>query len=78
MLEVSNHSSATRTGMPSTTKFSELRAQMSPEARAEARRLADEDLRLATGAAHEGLPQPAGELRRSEGRVKWGRRPEKA
>src|SRR5271155_1939012 len=31
--------------MPKTTKFSELRAQMSPEARAEARRLADEDLK---------------------------------
>jgi DNA-binding Xre family transcriptional regulator len=28
-----------------TTKFSELRAKMSPEARAEARRLADEDLK---------------------------------
>jgi DNA-binding transcriptional regulator YiaG len=31
--------------MPKTTKFSELQAQMSPEARAEARRLADEDLK---------------------------------
>jgi DNA-binding Xre family transcriptional regulator len=31
--------------MPKTTKFSELRAKMSPEARAEARRLADEDLK---------------------------------
>jgi len=31
--------------MPKTTKFSELRAQMSPEARAEARRLADKDLK---------------------------------
>jgi len=31
--------------MPKTTKFSELRAQMSPEARAEARRLADADLK---------------------------------
>jgi uncharacterized protein YhbP (UPF0306 family) len=31
--------------MPKTTKFNELRATMSPEARAEARRLADEDLR---------------------------------
>ena len=30
--------------MPRTTKFSELRAKMSPEARAEARRLADKDL----------------------------------
>jgi len=30
--------------MPKTTKFSELRAKMSPEARAEARRLAEEDL----------------------------------
>ena len=30
--------------MPKTTKFSELRARMSPEAQAEARRLADEDL----------------------------------
>ena len=31
--------------MPKTTKFSELRAEMSPEARAEARRLADMDLK---------------------------------
>ena len=31
--------------MPKTTKFTELRATLSPEARAEARRLADEDLR---------------------------------
>ncbi len=31
--------------MPKTTKFSELRAEMSPEAREEARRLADEDLK---------------------------------
>ncbi len=31
--------------MPKTTKFTELRAQMSPEARAEARRLAGEDLK---------------------------------
>jgi DNA-binding transcriptional regulator YiaG len=31
--------------MPKTTKFTELRAQMSREARAEARRLADEDLK---------------------------------
>ena len=31
--------------MPKTTKFSELRAKMSPEARAEARRLADQDLK---------------------------------
>ncbi len=31
--------------MPKTTKFSELRAQMSPEARAEARLLADEALK---------------------------------
>lgn len=31
--------------MPKTTKFSELRAMMSPEAQAEARRLADEDLK---------------------------------
>ncbi len=31
--------------MPKTTKFSELRAKMSPEARAEARRLAGEDLK---------------------------------
>ena len=31
--------------MPKTTKFSELRAKMPPEARAEARRLADQDLR---------------------------------
>src|ERR1017187_1524414 len=31
--------------MPKTTKFSELRAKMSPEARTEARRLADEDLK---------------------------------
>ena len=31
--------------MPKTTKFSELRAKMSPEALAEARRLADEDLK---------------------------------
>jgi DNA-binding XRE family transcriptional regulator len=30
--------------MPKTTKLSELRAKMSPEARAEARRLADKDL----------------------------------
>jgi len=34
-----------RKTMQKTTKFSELRAQMSPEARAEARRLADEDLK---------------------------------
>ena len=31
--------------MPKTTKFSELRAMMSPEARAEARSLADKDLK---------------------------------
>ena len=31
--------------MPKTTKFSELRATMSPQARAEARRLADQDLK---------------------------------
>ncbi len=31
--------------MPKTTKFSELRAMMPAEARAEARRLADEDLK---------------------------------
>ena len=31
--------------MPKTTKFSELRAEMSPEAQAEARRLADKDLK---------------------------------
>ena len=31
--------------MPKTTKFSELRSKMSPEARAEARRLANEDLK---------------------------------
>ena len=31
--------------MPKTTKFSELRAKMPPEARAEARRLADKDLK---------------------------------
>jgi DNA-binding Xre family transcriptional regulator len=31
--------------MPRTTKFSELRAKMAPEARAEARRLADQDLK---------------------------------
>ena len=31
--------------MPKTTKFSELRAKMSPEARAEARRLAGQDLK---------------------------------
>jgi DNA-binding XRE family transcriptional regulator len=31
--------------MPKTTKFSELRATMSPEARAEAQRLADQDLK---------------------------------
>lgn len=31
--------------MPQTTKFSELRAKMSPEARAEARRLAGKDLK---------------------------------
>ena len=31
--------------MPKTTAFSELRARMSPEARAEGRRLADQDLR---------------------------------
>ena len=31
--------------MPKTTKFSELRATLSPAARAEARRLADQDLR---------------------------------
>ncbi|MGA3078542.1 MAG: hypothetical protein ABSG56_33285 [Bryobacteraceae bacterium] len=31
--------------MPKTTKLSELRAMMSPEARAEAPRLADEDLK---------------------------------
>jgi DNA-binding Xre family transcriptional regulator len=31
--------------MPRTTKFSELRAKMSPEARAEARSLADKDLK---------------------------------
>jgi DNA-binding XRE family transcriptional regulator len=31
--------------MPKTTKFSELRAKMSPEARGEARRLADKDLK---------------------------------
>jgi hypothetical protein len=31
--------------MPKTTKWSELEAKMSPEARAEARRLADEDLK---------------------------------
>ena len=31
--------------MPKPTRFSELRAQMPPEARAEARRLADEDLK---------------------------------
>jgi DNA-binding Xre family transcriptional regulator len=34
-----------RKTMPKTTKFSELRAMMSPEARAEAQRLADEDLK---------------------------------
>src|SRR6266567_2904937 len=34
-----------RKTMPKTTKFSELRAKMSPEARAEARRLADQDLK---------------------------------
>src|ERR1035441_10571590 len=33
-----------RKTMPKTTKFSELREKMSPEARAEARRLADKDL----------------------------------
>ena len=31
--------------MPKTTKFSELRAMMSPEARAEARSLANKDLK---------------------------------
>jgi DNA-binding Xre family transcriptional regulator len=31
--------------MPKTTKYSELRAKLSSEARAEARRLADEDLK---------------------------------
>ena len=31
--------------MPKTTKFDELRAKMRPEARAEARRLADKDLK---------------------------------
>ena len=31
--------------MPKTTKFTELRSKMSPEARAEARRLADHDLK---------------------------------
>jgi len=31
--------------MPKTTRFSELRVRMSPEARAEARRLADRDLK---------------------------------
>ena len=31
--------------MPKTTAFSKLRAKMSPEARAEARRLADQDLK---------------------------------
>ena len=31
--------------MPKTTKFSELRTRMTPQARAEARRLADEDLK---------------------------------
>ena len=31
--------------MPKMTKFSELRAEMSPEARAESRRLADADLK---------------------------------
>ncbi|HYL75289.1 MAG TPA: XRE family transcriptional regulator [Bryobacteraceae bacterium] len=31
--------------MPKTTKYSELRAMMSPDARAEARRLADQDLK---------------------------------
>src|SRR5580704_13805567 len=31
--------------MPKTTKFSELRAKMSPQAQAEARRLADSDLK---------------------------------
>src|ERR1035441_1769167 len=34
-----------RKTMPKTTAFSELRAKMSPEARAEARRLADQDLK---------------------------------
>src|SRR5476649_2337208 len=34
-----------RKTMPKPTKFSELRAKMSPEARAEARCLADEDLK---------------------------------
>src|ERR1039457_4497660 len=34
-----------RKTMPKTTKFSEVRAKMSPEARAEARRLADKDLK---------------------------------
>ena len=32
--------------MPKTTKFSELRAKMSPQALAEARRLANEDLKV--------------------------------